>query len=703
MIIKSISLKDFQCYFGSHEENRLEFTSGINLVIGENAGGKSKLFDAFYWVLHDQIFHSDRREFVRTNIYREKIFSDKAKKQCSVGDQVSAEVVLKLVDSRGVKFRITRIYRAKRTDENSWAADDASKLLIEEYKTTKWQLVPSERHDSILDRVIPGHVKPYMWFQGEQVDSLMDFQSKSSLMQVINLLSDIGDYDKISEITQAGSERAAANYTKAANRLSRNQTDSNRLTKELASVKEDINKHEESKANNIRDRNMAQNKFDGLINQIDDAQRKAELKIERKNIEGEIEGASRSLERHVKGLNKKLFSEFWLLMKAQPIFDEYSTKYNQYYQAHLAKINAGKTRVFELPIDIPQPIHVSKMLDDEKCFVCGREAKTGSPEYAHIENLLSREKEETKDVFKSDCSLFFQNIYNNALQFKHSIVQTEKNIADEFKEIASLKSSLRENEHDLKSIDEQFDELLADDKSESIVKEFKIHKNNLDRYTKFVMDDEKALEALRTKSEHIQNQLDKLVVGNVDEVVAASRDIWKSLHQIALGTRAEVFSNLVSELEESANAIFRQMTEKNISITGRLKLKMLSDENCIPEIVDNEGAALHGSNDSNIILVKLALIMAVVTSRARWSTNYALISDAPTSKMAKNYSYGFYSALGENFQQSIVMTYDFLSEEDRETLRDFKMGNVHRIESIYPSGNREDRSDLSIKISRVSI
>ena len=180
MIIRSISLKDFQCYFGSHEENRLEFTSGINLVIGENAGGKSKLFDAFYWVLHDQIFHSDKRKFVPTKQYREKILSDQAKKQCSVGDQVSAEVVLNLVDSREVNFRITRIYRAKRTDENSWVADDASKLLIEEYKSTQWQSVPSERHDSILKRVIPGHVKPYMWFQGEQVDSLMDFQSKSS-------------------------------------------------------------------------------------------------------------------------------------------------------------------------------------------------------------------------------------------------------------------------------------------------------------------------------------------------------------------------------------------------------------------------------------------------------------------------------------------------------------------------------------------
>ena len=703
MIIRSISLRDFQCYFGSHGENRLEFAPGINLVIGDNAGGKSKLFDAFYWVLHDQIFNSDRRELVPTRVYREKIFSDKAKKQCSVGEQVSAEVVLKLQDSRDEKFRITRIYRARRTDENSWTADDASRLLIEQYKGTQWQSVPSEKHDLILNRVIPGHVKPYMWFQGEQVDSLMDFQSKSSLMQVINLLSDIDHYDKIYEITKAGSEKASADYTKAANQLSRNKTESSRLTEELESVKNDIDKYEETRANNSRHKNLAQNKISGLINQIDDAERKAELKMERKKIKDEIDSATRSLDRRIEGLNKKLFSESWLLMKAQPIFDEYSVKYGEYYQAHSAKINAGKASVVELPIDIPQPIHVSKMLADEKCFVCGREAKIGSSEYAHIKNLLSREREETKDVFKNDCSSFFQKIYDNALGFKHLIGKTKENISDEFKEIASLRSSIQKKKQDLKSIDEQFDELLADDKSESIVKEFKTHQNNLDRYTNLVVEDEKTLESLRKKSEHIQNNLDKLVVGNVKEIVAASRDIWKSLREIALDTKKEVFSNLVSKLEESANTIFRQMTEKNISITGRLKLKMFSAESCIPEIVDNEGAALHGSNDSNIILVKLALIMAVVTSKARWSTNYTLISDAPTSKMAKNYSYGFYSALGKNFQQSIVMTYDFLSEDDRETLRDFNTGNVYRIESIYPSGNREDRSDLSIKISRVAI
>ena len=67
MIINSISMKNFQCYFGGHERNTFTFKEGLNLVIGDNGGGKSKLFDAFYWVLYDQIFNSETRLFSSTS------------------------------------------------------------------------------------------------------------------------------------------------------------------------------------------------------------------------------------------------------------------------------------------------------------------------------------------------------------------------------------------------------------------------------------------------------------------------------------------------------------------------------------------------------------------------------------------------------------------------------------------------------------
>jgi len=49
------------------------------------------------------------------------------------------------------------------------------------------------------------------------------------------------------------------------------------------------------------------------------------------------------------------------------------------------------------------------------------------------------------------------------------------------------------------------------------------------------------------------------------------------------------------------------------------------------------------------------------------------------------------------------MTYDFISPEERLALRQnnsFEMGSIYLIESHFPNGNREDRSDLEIILKK---
>ena len=75
MILKTIELENFMCYFGY---NKFEFTEGINVIIGDNGYGKSKLFDAFYWVMYDECFDSNKKEFSKTKYLKESIVSDKA-------------------------------------------------------------------------------------------------------------------------------------------------------------------------------------------------------------------------------------------------------------------------------------------------------------------------------------------------------------------------------------------------------------------------------------------------------------------------------------------------------------------------------------------------------------------------------------------------------------------------------------------------
>ena len=56
MKIKNITIENFQCYY---KENQIEFGDGLNLIIGNGGKGKSKLFNAFYWVLFGKIYITD--------------------------------------------------------------------------------------------------------------------------------------------------------------------------------------------------------------------------------------------------------------------------------------------------------------------------------------------------------------------------------------------------------------------------------------------------------------------------------------------------------------------------------------------------------------------------------------------------------------------------------------------------------------------
>ena len=92
-------------------------------------------------------------------------------------------------------------------------------------------------------------------------------------------------------------------------------------------------------------------------------------------------------------------------------------------------------------------------------------------------------------------------------------------------------------------------------------------------------------------------------------------------------------------------------------------------------------------------------MMSVLKSRQQWSQNYCLVADAPTSKMDSNYSKGFYETLGNNFRQSIVMTYDFMDMNKKEDINVPNIGNVVRLTSLYPDGDGMRRDGLSTEIA----
>jgi DNA sulfur modification protein DndD len=538
-----------------------------------------------------------------------------------------------------------------------------------------------------------------MWFQGEQVDSLMDLADSSALSQVVGLLSDISDYDDLISIAKNGANKASKELKKHKSNLSSDETLSKSLNSDLEGYDKDIKKLNSQIDQFDTEIEEAKLKVEELISKVDDAEAKANYKSEKKALEDRYKSLEKKLLNANNNSSKGLFQKHWILKNIPPFFKKFDDKYKQYTIKHNEKVNAGKTNEIKLPLNMPRPVHVEQMIDDESCYVCGRSAPKGSEAHEHIISLIKRKP--SKNIFENDFSNEFESLYNNNLRYGVAIDGIDESIISNFKNIVDIKNRLTTTANDIKEIDNQFDILIEEDKSEDILKSYKQHNENKEKFERIKIKLSRELETALKEKENVQSRIDKLVTGEIDKVKVAADFIFSNLEKLAKSTKQHVFESIISELEGFSNEIFNDMTEKNTSIKGQIKFKKLGYGVYIPEIVDSDGYIINSPNDSNIILVKLALIMAILTARAKWSDNYSLISDAPTSKMAENYTFGFYKTLSNRFKQSIVTTYDFLEDDRKEALHKFNIGKVYQIEPSSPAGDSDNRSDLSVNIREV--
>jgi hypothetical protein len=273
-------------------------------------------------------------------------------------------------------------------------------------------------------------------------------------------------------------------------------------------------------------------------------------------------------------------------------------------------------------------------------------------------------------------------------------------IKSEFSSIQNLLNTISENQKSIKQIHDEFSEIIKDDQSESIVNSFKTFRDNKDKYQSLVDSARRELEELEREKRVIEREISDLVQGGIAGETEFRKNIYGDLLDVAKNTREHVFHAIVEKLEAKANSLFVKMTAGNPAITGEIKIRRSSSNKYTPVIIGADGYELTSPNDANILLVKLALIMSIIGARDTSQMNYALISDAPTSKMAKEYSKGFYETVAEEYEQSIIMTYDFNDDAAPEMLSSLGVSTLHVITPDFPGGNANDRADLSISIDR---
>lgn len=722
MILTKAHLKNFMCYYG---ENLFEFSEGINVVIGDNGYGKSKLFDAIYWVMYDQCFDTGADEFKPTKQLNDKLISDRAIFETEEG-QIECSAALTFYDSRNENtYTIERSLKATKNDGEVTFGTVTTERVTERKGVLSAQIVDDvDKIERLKKRILPDNIKPYMWFQGEQIDNIIDFKESETLTRAINVLSDITKFDEISSITSGLVTTVENELKKKKRALSKDKEKSDDLEGEIKKKKSLLTNYEGDLKKAKQGLQKASDRTEELLSKLDVAQQIKDLDSKRNELERDLNRTVFELDDLRKSLQKKLFTRSWVLKGTKKLFQEYSKKYSDYENKRLdmkAKIQAEKSiqdrLQTRLPVNVPEPIHVQKMLEQEKCLVCNREAKKGSEAYNEIESLLTSSDEALKQLKdeenkRSDFSNSFETLYRNGLKQEGRISDIDDDINETLKKIDQLFVAKDEIKRKLDEVDNEVKNYIANSSisvhdAKKITSELKTNQTLTSRYSTDIGSLEGRIKGLKSEIKTLENKFNNLVVGDLPSKLIKKVDISRHLNEAAESTRNRVFQELIERLEKEANKHYQNMTQDNRSVRGIIKLKEY-DGNYTPELVDRDGRQLSQINMGNILLIKLATIMAIISARqsTRDTELYTLISDAPMSVFGEDYTIGFCKTVSQVYKQSIIMSKDFYKNDKlREQLlnsNEINLGNVYMIEPNLPGAERENRHKLAIEITSLN-
>ncbi len=693
MLITKISINNFLCYYGT--DNHFAFVEGLNIVLGANGYGKSKLYDAFQWVFNDGITDNSPRAtpggLKLTNAVKGELVSEKAKAECAVGDSVETKVMVEVEDQRNgnpKKYQLVRTYHTRRTDEKAWVEPGKSEFQILEFDIISYKPVAEAKHAEILERLIPVDVRPYVWFQGERgISNLIDTSSNGSLRNVIKRLSDIDRWDRYIEVTEKAYNAAKNDFDLKLRQSDKNQARIGELQTEQRLLETQVRIQEEKITNASQNQQGAQEIINALSASIEFAETIGKLNQARDKAAAAYATAVKESDAFDEGLSRQLFTDNWMLLGTLPLLKKFEDKHIAYDEATaIRKATANLTRQLSeklqirLPDNVPEPMYVRQMLDEEHCRVCDRPAPKGSEAYEAIASLLLSEPETLQpERPRQNLKPFFTKLYTNGLGMKSSIDSINQRVQQSIQEQNTGRDRVRvcKDELDAKARELQQQQQLSHiTNARDIV-------NSMTGATADIKKFEGELVSARDKKKQhedrlraINDELSKLSEGNVPAHLIQKKTILFDLMELAKRVKKNKYQELVRQLEATANTHYQNINKPTGAFYGTIRFVATggadqADGGYRPAILDTDGREVSNLNTSLVSSLKLAIIMAIVSANKtrNYASFYPLISDAPVSDFDVVKTMTFLRETANTFRQSIVIVKELLLEDTTRTSR----------------------------------
>lgn len=692
MKINSITINNFQSYYG---EQTIEFGDGLNLIIGNGGKGKSKLFNAFYWVLFGKIYVTSEGWCATDNLfqtsnkalYKFEYINKKALYEAKIDGRVDCYVQLDLTDDKGCNYIIVRQATAIRQNVQEWNKSESwdvnpSILKVTYDVATGTKNVNGIMAESIIADLFPEGIRGYIWFQGESLDSLIDFRKKQNLKDAVRHISYYPYYEKLTSIISKAKIKIESQETKKLKEANKQNSEIKALLQRIDYYRGKVQEEEQNKKryeNNITQIEIALSEdevkmqglagFTKLVKDYDDCDKEI---IRINNQLTELDNNQRSL-----------LPSLWILRGIDNLVEQSKNIINSHVEVETA-----------LPekkyIDEPSRVKLEEILNkDHKCFVCGSPVDEAHPDAVEwIKNRLRMQEEYYKELEDYRNNMEFSKQFNMFVgkiqDYPDFVLRSLKGIDRQYQDTEERMDSLiarRKKQIEKKT---ELDKLIESVKQKygvdphkeagsvpTLTSNIRASRSNLERQKKLLESCKSAIRDFNDKLQEAESELKGkgADTGTVTRVIETDwKNISTFLEAVCKDVQEKARKELLKKIEERANIFYNKFTEHDKGYKGRVEI----DEDYA---ITFDG----GLNTSHEDRKKMSIINALLAlNQEAIGTYYPFISDAPTSSFDPSTTHKYLMGIKDIFGQSIIMTKDVEVGSDKyEDL--YNQANVSRI------------------------
>ena len=694
MIIRNISITNFQSYF---ETQSLEFDKGLNLIWGKGGKGKSKLFNAFYWVFFGKIYISDigwratnglpsNANFV---LQRHELFNKKALADAKVGDDITLSVTLELEDDNGVLYHIERSSVATRLDYPEWDNSNAWRVSDNMLKVifdgpTGTVIRNNDLAEDQISVLFPESIRDYIWFQGESLDALINFRKKETLRDAVKHISYYPYYEKLSSIIALAKSKIATLESK---HLKEKNKHNSQVT-ELLSKEEYLRTH-------ISNETKKKQKLEEDVVMIEVALAQDETKLsgmasftglvaQYKTEENNLRAINDALT-HLDERQRSRLPALWVLRGTQGLIQ----RAKEIIEAHVESEYTAPEKKY---LDNPGKAKLEEILRDGVCYVCGSKVDAEHQhaiDYIRERLRLQEEYLQEMEDFKANLeiskrfNMFVGRIQDYPDTLLLPIGRIDKEFEETENEIEKLVSKRKRVIEKLRDLDAKISEVkkkygvdpVQQAGTASLLKNsINASRGNLQNLRRQLSACEKTITDLNSQLKLVSKELATL--GSKDSNVNSVEETqWKNLsiflEDICARVQEKARKKLLEQIQERANQFYARFTEHDNGYRGKV------------EIGNDYSIAFDaGLNTSHEDRKKMSIINALLSlNQDAIGTFYPFISDAPTSSFDPETTHKYLRGIKDIFHQTIIITKDV--EEGSDNYNDlFNESNVTRIYTL---------------------